>query len=386
MMRFQQVSEHTHTHTHTHAVPTLSRHPIPIPISIPIPAISISISIPTPIGAVHAGGGFFGLIAAGLFCNSSSTTSLLYHGDIGQLSLQLFGAVLITIWSASTSFLFFYLIDQFIGLRVSTEVEDEGLDIELGEKPNSEMKKMHEKYLALNGLEAILEKHPHDHDEESTQILESFRAFLKKEFCDENLEFLLEFAMFRKSFHRLRGNDVELASAYERRLWRAAIEIANKFIRPESRYELNLAHKTRKTSLSIIDNVASIISRQSTNMSAYRRASDATADSMMTDTHTQSDAGDSVMTDTHTRSSWTAGIPPAQCALDILTTCYIETLYMLKHDAWRRFCRMLFKSNDRRVWKLISSTQGTTKPKIPMNAVVPHPPEKKALKSRNSWR
>lgn len=50
--------------------------------------------------------------------------------------MQLFAILIITLWSGSLAFIFFTVIDRFIGLRVSNAEEEEGLDAKIGVKQN----------------------------------------------------------------------------------------------------------------------------------------------------------------------------------------------------------------------------------------------------------
>ena len=58
-------------------------------------------------------------------------TSGLIEGNAGQLAIQAFGCVVVAIWCAVVSFGLLFAIEKTMGLRVSREVEIEGLDLNL---------------------------------------------------------------------------------------------------------------------------------------------------------------------------------------------------------------------------------------------------------------
>jgi Amt family ammonium transporter len=70
-----------------------------------------------PVGAISAHGtcGIWGLLAV------TFTT--------GSLGAQLYGIIVIMLWTFITSAIFWYIINKFFGLRVSEEEEDNGVDI-----------------------------------------------------------------------------------------------------------------------------------------------------------------------------------------------------------------------------------------------------------------
>jgi Amt family ammonium transporter len=75
---------------------------------------------------LHAGCGIWGVIAVGIF-GSESPKGLLY-GNFEQLGVQLLGVVVIFIWTGATACAVFTVIDYYIGLRVSLQVEKIGMD------------------------------------------------------------------------------------------------------------------------------------------------------------------------------------------------------------------------------------------------------------------
>jgi ammonium transporter, Amt family len=83
---------------------------------------------------VHGVGGALGAILTGVFA-SSAINSLgkgwLYDGNVHQLVLQAEDIGAVFLYSGIVTFIILKLIDLVIGLRVSPEVEVEGLDINL---------------------------------------------------------------------------------------------------------------------------------------------------------------------------------------------------------------------------------------------------------------
>jgi ammonium transporter, Amt family len=55
----------------------------------------------------------------------------LIEGSAKQLLIQLEGIVVVAAWCAALSFVILKIIDMTIGLRVSKDVEIEGLDLNL---------------------------------------------------------------------------------------------------------------------------------------------------------------------------------------------------------------------------------------------------------------
>ena len=80
------------------------------------------IKVDDPVGAisVHGVNGAWGTLAAGIF-NMGGTSAKL-------IGVQLLGIVSCFVWTFSTAFVLFKIIDKTIGLRVSPEEELEGLD------------------------------------------------------------------------------------------------------------------------------------------------------------------------------------------------------------------------------------------------------------------
>ena len=86
------------------------------------------LKIDDPVGAVTVHGvcGAFGTIMVGFFAQEGG---LFYGGGISQLLIQLVGVGVICIWTLATTFVLFKVIKSTVGLRVTPQEEEEGLDI-----------------------------------------------------------------------------------------------------------------------------------------------------------------------------------------------------------------------------------------------------------------
>ncbi len=93
-----------------------------------------------PVGAVavHGFNGLWGVLALGLFADGTYGAGLngigggvrgLLFGDAGQFAAQLIGAAACAAFVLGLSFLFFRLQDRIQGIRVSPQVEMDGLDV-----------------------------------------------------------------------------------------------------------------------------------------------------------------------------------------------------------------------------------------------------------------
>src|SRR3954463_5284778 len=100
--------------------------------------LAIDKKIDDPVGALSAHGlaGVWGTISCGLFAaprlvekNAVGEPGLVYNGSLHQLLAQILGVVSAFAFVFVLSFATFYLIKQTIGLRVSAEEEEAGLDI-----------------------------------------------------------------------------------------------------------------------------------------------------------------------------------------------------------------------------------------------------------------
>ena len=83
---------------------------------------------------VHGVGGALGAMLTGVFASNainSAAKGWVFDGNFGQMLVQLYDVLGTFIWSGVGTFIILKLIDMTMGLRVSKEVEVEGLDINL---------------------------------------------------------------------------------------------------------------------------------------------------------------------------------------------------------------------------------------------------------------
>jgi Amt family ammonium transporter len=80
--------------------------------------------------AVHGVGGLWGTIAVGIFAVSAvNGVSGLIEGNVTQFAIQIFGAVVVMVFAFGVTYLVAWLINRFMGLRVSETEEYVGLDL-----------------------------------------------------------------------------------------------------------------------------------------------------------------------------------------------------------------------------------------------------------------
>ena len=82
--------------------------------------------------ACHGMGSFWGVIATGIFASKAinpAGADGLIHGNPGLVLTQLFGAVVVGVFSFVVTYVLATLIDLFVGLRVTENEELVGLDI-----------------------------------------------------------------------------------------------------------------------------------------------------------------------------------------------------------------------------------------------------------------
>lgn len=102
--------------------------------------VDTKLKIDDPVGAfsVHGVNGLWGLIALGLFADGSygagwngvdGTVAGLFYGDASQLWAQLAGVVTLIIWAFGGTYVFMKIQNAIQGIRVSREVEIQGLDL-----------------------------------------------------------------------------------------------------------------------------------------------------------------------------------------------------------------------------------------------------------------
>jgi Amt family ammonium transporter len=83
---------------------------------------------------VHGVGGFAGAILTGVFAVEAiggEGKKGLIDGNAGQVLTQLWGSLVCIAWCAIATFVILKIVDALVGLRVTTEEEVEGLDINL---------------------------------------------------------------------------------------------------------------------------------------------------------------------------------------------------------------------------------------------------------------
>jgi ammonium transporter, Amt family len=79
---------------------------------------------------VHALGGIVGALLTGVFAvEAYGGTAGLIEGNAPQVLNQLEGVVIVFVYDAVVSLIILKIVDVFIGLRISDEVEREGLDL-----------------------------------------------------------------------------------------------------------------------------------------------------------------------------------------------------------------------------------------------------------------
>ncbi|MBI5585487.1 MAG: ammonium transporter [Deltaproteobacteria bacterium] len=97
------------------------------------------LKIDDPVGAVsvHGVNGAWGVISLGLFADGTygdglngvaGTVKGLFYGDASQFAAQCIGTLTNIIYVFVVAYVFFKILDKVVGLRVSAEIEVEGLD------------------------------------------------------------------------------------------------------------------------------------------------------------------------------------------------------------------------------------------------------------------
>lgn len=125
-----------------------------------------SFKIDDAVGAVsiHAFGGMTGTLLAAFFADPEQ---LVGQSHLNQFAVQLVGCIVNFIWAFGLGFIMFKLIDRFVGLRVSAEAEEMGLNIvefsdvyswEQAIKEKSYVNLTEELYEQIQSQNAILEK------------------------------------------------------------------------------------------------------------------------------------------------------------------------------------------------------------------------------------
>src|SRR6185436_19587311 len=105
---------------------------------VPLGVYAIDKKIDDPVGALTAHGlcGVWGTLACGIFTaprlaeyNGFGEGGLIYTGSLHQLGTQALGIVTVFAFVFALSYATFYAIKKTVGLRVTAEEEDAGLDI-----------------------------------------------------------------------------------------------------------------------------------------------------------------------------------------------------------------------------------------------------------------
>src|SRR6476619_1565571 len=81
---------------------------------------------------VHGVGGIVGALLTGIFAvEQYGGTAGLIEGNAAQLLNQVYGIAIVVVYGAIVSLIILKVIDAIIGLRVTKEIEQEGLDLAL---------------------------------------------------------------------------------------------------------------------------------------------------------------------------------------------------------------------------------------------------------------
>jgi Amt family ammonium transporter len=75
------------------------------------------------------GAGWNGIGAAAYLGNAGQGVTGLLHGDTRQFITQLMGATLCAVWAFGATYAVFFVVNKIKAMRVSREVELEGLDV-----------------------------------------------------------------------------------------------------------------------------------------------------------------------------------------------------------------------------------------------------------------
>ena len=90
------------------------------------------VKIDDPVGAigVHCLNGVVGTIMVGLFAAYGDNLGLFYGGGFKSLGIQLLGIIVVAAWTIACALVLFKTLKATVGLRVSTEEEIRGLDLQ----------------------------------------------------------------------------------------------------------------------------------------------------------------------------------------------------------------------------------------------------------------
>ena len=86
--------------------------------------------IDDPVGAISVHGvcGLWGLLAVGIFANGNNGTTGLIAGDAAQIVTQLISMAVVLAWALATGFILFAILKATMGVRLSPEEEEMGID------------------------------------------------------------------------------------------------------------------------------------------------------------------------------------------------------------------------------------------------------------------
>ena len=86
------------------------------------------LKVDDPVGAVSVHGvcGLWGTLSCGLF---NMDSGLFYGGGLKQLGVQVIGAGTAFVWAFGIGLVLFWVLSKTVGLRVTAEEEQKGLDI-----------------------------------------------------------------------------------------------------------------------------------------------------------------------------------------------------------------------------------------------------------------
>ena len=104
-----------------------------------------------PVGAIPVHGicGAFGTLGVAIF----GQADMLAHPRLIQLGVQLLGIIVCFVWTVGTAFVMFKVLKMTVGLRVSPQEEQAGIDIsgEVVEEPPEEIDEEMLRKLLLEG-------------------------------------------------------------------------------------------------------------------------------------------------------------------------------------------------------------------------------------------
>lgn len=99
--------------------------------------LKLKIDDPLDAFAVHGSCGVWAILATGIFCTDDNVAYAAYPNAATckacatgeQFAVQLIGAIAIFAWTSFTSSILFLSLKYTIGIRVSEDIEDQGMDV-----------------------------------------------------------------------------------------------------------------------------------------------------------------------------------------------------------------------------------------------------------------